>query len=383
LAAVIRFLPDDWVDIVMRPFDMVSPEANTYVEIAAPDVRLAAAVLLVLAVLLLWRKRAGTARATAWLLALLAASAAIWLGTTGNGRYFIAWLVLLGPLCLGLVRLLPTSAGRKFFLASALIAAQLFVLAENSPWGSWTWVEWDDAPYFQVETPPTEPATYVTIANISYSLLAPQFPADSRWVGLGGGIAKRDAPVVDKILSTSTRLTLLVPAITAETRADGRPSAAAAEALSRLLKPHGLSLRGSEQCRHLASEGMQKIVHRQRTAPPAAKYGFWLCPLQYHPVAAPQPGEEDPAAKAVFQAVERMCPRFFAGDSPPLQISGGWVKHYDSDTKVYVLDDGSAYYKFWRSLNAVKIGTAEEIRSNRASIDCSKIRAPNWRRGGP
>ena len=157
---MIRFLPDDWVDVLMRPIDMVAPEANVYVEIAAPDIRLAAALIAASALLVLWRWRTSPARPTLALLALLIVSMVPWLATTGNGRYFIAWLVLLGPLCIGLIRPLPMATGKKLALGGALIIGQLFVLSENPPWRTWTWLNWTEAPYFQIDPPPAEPVSY-------------------------------------------------------------------------------------------------------------------------------------------------------------------------------------------------------------------------------
>jgi hypothetical protein len=383
---VIRFTPDDWLDVTMRPFDMAAPEANSYVEIAAPDLRLAAAVMLACAVLLLWRRRAPGGKPVLWLLALLVASFAVWLATTGNGRYFIAWLLLLGPLCVGLTRLLPMPGRAKLLVAGGLVAAQVFLVTQNSPWGAWSWLSWTDPPYFQIDTPPAEPATYVTIANISYSLIAPQFPPESRWISLAAGVSKRDAPVVDKLLDTSVRLILMVPAIPSQTLPNGQPSATLADALVTLLRPHGLFLRSPVQCQHLPSAGLARIGQRQGAQPQPGnpkKFGFWLCPLEYRPGAASVPSPVDPGIHELFEAVERLCPRFFPGGAAPMKITGGWLKQYDTDTKVYVLDDRPVFYKFWRSLNPVDIGTRQQLLDGRASIDCTKIRAPNWRRGGP
>jgi hypothetical protein len=382
---MIRFLPDDWLDVVMRPFDMVAPEANSYVEIAAPDVRLAAAVLLAGAVLLLWRRRAGDARPVMRLLALLLVSIGVWLATTGNGRYFIAWLVLLGPLSVGLVRLLPMTAAKRLLLGATLVAAQVFVLTQNPPWGSWSWTTWTDSPYFQVDAP-SEPATYVTIASISYSLVALQFPTQSRWISLASGVSPRDAPFVHQLLASSQRLRLLAPAIPGQILPDGKPSAGTIEALGRLLRPQGLLLQPAG-CELLRSKGLAGVALRRGAVVNTDKdnqFGFWACALNYRPDAAPTtPDDGDPAVVPVFDAVERMCPRFFPAGGVPMKINGGWVKRYDSDTKLYLLDDGTALYKFWRSVNPTVIGKREQILAGHVEVDCSKIRAPNWRRGGP
>jgi hypothetical protein len=384
---IIRFIPDDWIDVVMRPFDMVAPEANTYVEIAAPDIRLAVAVLLLGAVLLLWRRRSGTAApATLWLATLLLVSTGVWLYTTGNGRYFVAWLVLLGPLCAGLIRLLPMKRNAKLLLAGLIVAAQGFVLTQDPPWDSWTYTEWTRPPYFQIDPPPADPATYVTIASISYSLLIPQFPPESSWISLAGGIDPLQAHFVDQLLASSRPVRLLAPAVPGETEAHGAPKPAAAKALQVLLRAHRLFLDEPEKCQLLHSAGLVALGARQgmKVTPEVQRdFGFWICPVVYRPGAAPPSSGADATTMAVFEAIERMCPRFFPNGGGPERIEGGWVKRYESDTRVYLADDGTAAYKFWRSINQVIIGSSKQILAGEATIDCTKIRAPNWRRGGP
>lgn len=383
---IIRFIPDNWIDVVMRPLDMASPEANTYLEIAAPDVRLALVVLLACTVLMLWRRRSGSAAPVMWLLGLLLVSTGVWLYTTGNGRYFVAWLVLLGPLCAGLVRLLPFQAGAKLLLAGLIVAAQGFVLTQDPPWDSWTYTEWTKPPYFQIDTPPADPATYVTIASISYSLLIPQFPPESSWISLAGSIDPNQAHHVEQLLTSSRPVRLLAPAVPGQFEPSGAPKPAAAEALRTLLRPHGLFLDEPEKCQLLHSGGLVSLGARQGmnvTPEVERRFGFWICPVAYRPSAAPPSSGADAKTIAVFEAIERMCPRFFPPSGDPNRIEGGWVKRYESDTRVYVADDGTAAYKFWRSINQVIIGSSKQILAGEVSIDCSKIRAPNWRRGGP
>lgn len=397
---MIRFEPDDWIDVVLRPFDMVSPEANIYVEVAAPDIRLAAVVVL-LAVLgalaaLRWGRTRQAPRATRTLWALLGLTAlamAPWLFTTGNGRYFIPFLVLSGPLCVGLVRLLPTTAAFRVALASLLVVVQVVAVAEASPWRGWAWLPWRDAPYFQIAQPPaaTE-VNYVTVSTVSYSLIAPQFPPQAGWVsGVSGGETARDRPALRRFLASGRPLVLVAPALPHAMGDDLQPLATAADAIDDLLAINGLSLRRSERCGFLPSQGMAllqqrlKGAHTELGAP--ERTGFWLCPLdlQASAGAAPATPAVAPQLDAVFEAVERLCPRFFRpGEARTQRIAGGHMREYaGADTKVYVLEDGEVMYKFWRSLNAVTIARVPEVLAGQALVDCRAIRAPNWRRGGP
>lgn len=385
---MIRFTPDSWWDVVMRPLDMMSPEANIYVEVAAPDVRMAAALLLGIAVLACWsrvRTRADR-RPALWLLLFTLVAMVPWLATTGNGRYFTPFLLLLGPLCVGLVRLLPLSTSMKFAAIGLLVLIQGALLVQDTPWGKWSLASWSSAPYFQVATPPAQPRSYVTITSISYSLIAPQFPAQSRWMNAGAPLQGRELEYSRKWLADAKSLYLVAPSIPAQTSADGQPSGAVIATFNRLLEPRGLSLASDVRCEFLRSDGLARMAERggrHEYLESPERLGFYLCPLRYDPAAAAKPPAPDPAIEAVFEAVEQMCPRFFPrGEAQTTRDENGANRHYgSSDTRVFVLDEGLVRYKFWRSLNPVTIGTRADVLAGRAHLDCTKIRAGTWRHG--
>ena len=386
---MIRFTPDSLWDVLMRPLDMMSPEGNIYVEVSAPDVRLAAALLLGVAVLACWsRVRARADRRPAlWLLMFTLLAMAPWLVTSGNGRYFIAFLLLLGPLCVGLVRLLPLSASMKFAVIGLLVAVQGTLLLLDTPWAKWSLASWRGAPYFQVAAPPAEPRSYASLTSISFSLIAPQFPEQSRWMNVGAPLQGRELGYARKWLAEAKSLYLVAPSIPAQTSEDGQPSSAVLATFNRMLAPRGLSLGSGVRCEFLRSEGLARMAERsgrKEYLVDPERLGFYLCPMRYDPAAAAKPPAPDPAVEAVFEAVEQMCPRFFPrGEAQTTRDESGANRHYgSSDTRVYVLDEGLVRYKFWRSLNAVTIGSTADVLSGRARVDCTKIRAGTWRNGG-
>jgi hypothetical protein len=391
---MIRFLPDNWMDVVMRPLDMISPEGNIYVETQAPDLRLAAAVLLGVAVLLTSARSRPDRGPALRLLGVTLLAMVPWLVTTGNGRYFTAFLLLLGPLCVGLARLLPLSRLLKFSAIGMLLLLQGFLIAEASPWGSWALAYWGDGPYFQVATPPAQPRSYVTITPISYSLIAPQFPAQSRWMNLSGPFSgENERESARRWLAEARFLTVIVPSLPSQMREGKQPSAGVIKVFNNLMRPRipGLSVAADVHCEFLPSGGLARMALRQG-APndPAilADYGFWLCPAHYDaaaPASAPQDAPNpDRELDGVFEVVEKLCPRFFPpGEAITQRVEGAAMRSYVSDTRVYVMDDGEVLYKFWRSINPVTIGRKAEVLAGRIALDCSKIRAPNWRSGGP
>lgn len=369
----------------MRPFAMAAPNANVYVEVGAPDLRFAVALLVAAAVALLWRRRTGGQRSPAVLALFIFTALAFvpWMMTSGNGRYFVAVLLLAGPLVAGLIHVLPLTKAFRLFLMAGTVVAQITVISLNSPWGSWAWLNWQDAPYFQVDAPEAtvgEPVTYVGLSSISYSLIAPQFPPDARWINIAsGGATPRDSQWVREFIASADRRILVVPSVSAQT-AQGQPTQEVRDSLNELLAPHQMALT-TQPCqvrpsRGLASIGLGKGVAAAKPEV-LAKFSFWLCPLSY-PV--PYQSEQEPAlsvkVEGVFARLEQKCPRFFRpGEGGTRRIKGGAMRQYPgSDMKAYVLDDGAVMYKFWRALNPVLVGRVDDILRNGPTIECDRIR---------
>ena len=259
---MIRFLPDSWRDALLRPFAMAAPDGGVYVEIMAPDFRFAFILLLIpvltlLVVLRPWRKP--PFKPVAILLTTTAMAFVPWMLTTGNGRYFIPFLLVAGPLCLGLVYLLPTTRAFRLAIATCLVVIQATAIYEANPFRLWDWTRWQDAPYFQITLPDdmaNEPRTYVTMSSISYSLIAPLFPAASRWINLSNAPTDTgktlEGRLTRAVLESDTPLTLLVPSIPAYTLADGQPDKEVIRSINFLLAEHRLTMSGSPTCRLIA-----------------------------------------------------------------------------------------------------------------------------------
>jgi len=378
---MIRFKPDTWLEAFLRFFAMIAPDGNVYVEIPAPDLRFAAIVVLAAGVLVSWKRLTSNPRPTLALLAFTLASAVPWLLSSGNGRYYQPILLCAGPLAVALVCLLPLTRMFRLFLAGGLLASQVFVVASNSPFGSWAWLKWESPPYFgvaNVGVEPPVPVTYVTLSSISYSLIAPQFPASSRWMNITSlGQMGRDAAWgQDFLRSAPGPIQLVAPSIQGQVDAEGGPTPEVRQALDILLAPQQLALR-AESCRLLPSGGLAAISGRHQVSALALRTGFWICPLDY-PAKRNIPQAAPPGARidAVFARVEQMCPRFLPpGSTKSTRINGGALRHYPhSDMKVYVLDDDTVLYKFWRALNPVQIGTVDEVMAGTKTMDCNNIR---------
>lgn len=390
---MIRFEPDTWSDALLRFFAMAAPDANVYVEIAAPDLRFAALVLAAAALAVCWRRLVPRPMSVVALLASLLVATIPWLTTSGNGRYFMPMLVFVGPLVAGLLYVLPLTRSFRFFLAAGLLVAQGFVITQRSPFDAWAWLPWGQDGYFQVDAPKGDanaaPTTYVTLTSISYSLIAPQFPASSRWMNIttAGGLARDKAWALQFLEASKGPLTLIVPTIPGLLAPDGGPTPAVRKTLDDLLAPQRLALAPGGSCGLLHSRGLAAIGVKSPPPDIQAQIGFWTCPLKYPVERAPAqavPGR--PRADATFARIEQSCPRFFPpGSASTMPAEGGVVRYYgESDMKLYVLDDGKVLYKYWRALNPVLVGTVEGVLAGNEKVDCSHIPGRSgtpWERG--
>jgi hypothetical protein len=380
---MIRFLPDTWADALLRPLAMAAADAGVYVETRAPDWRFAAAVLLgaiVLFSLRGWKQRfPPVALLALWLVVAFV----VWLTTSGNGRYFMPGLLIVGPLCIGLAARLPGTRDLRLAVAVGLVAVQGWVVVVADPWGSWGLGTWDKAPFFPValdEEAVREPATYVTMTGISYSLIAPMFHPESRWVNISSlpdaSQPSPDGQRIAALLRESSRIRLVVPSRPDHMTPEGQPSSELLAVMNAMLSAQRLRMAEPPRCRLLPSRGLATVGAKVDKLPPDVleKMGFWVCDLQY-PAPAPEPQKLPGAGVSrVFELVEHQCPRFYKpGQTSASRVEGGWLRAYpDSDLRVYVMDDGNVYYKYWRALNPELLGHVPDILAG-GEVPCTSV----------
>lgn len=380
---MIRFEPDTLLDALVRPIGMAVPAGGIYAEILAPDLRF----VFVLVLLLAWlayrvRLRAPAATRTLALLACIALSFIPWLITSGNGRYFMPMLLLVGPLCIAMLHQLPVRQGARLGAAAFMLLAQLALLHEVQPWQSWGLAPWRNGPAFGIDVPKDlrdTPATYISLSGISYSLIAPSFHPDSRWMNLSSqGARPEEADSADlrrvrKLLDTSPVIYGIVPSANRNGTERLMPDEQA-DAIDLGIAGFGLQIR-RPSCRVIASEGLTSMGMRaDQQISDKEPRGFWVCRLDRLTGKAAPPKPRIPAeVEAAMDAVEKQCPRLFPpGNAATTLLPAGYRRFYsESDMRLYVMDDGRVMFKYIRALNMVEVGSKSTVVAPDFHMDCN------------
>lgn len=385
---ILRFSPDTWRDALFRPLAMAAPDAFVYIELHAPDFRFALVLLLMLVLTALaWKKAVTVPRPLKVLTATMWLAFVPWLVTSGNGRYFIPFLLCVGVVCMALLYRLPATRGMRASLALLLLAMQAYAVFSVNQMDRWGFVKWSKAPYFEIVPTPgitDKPHTFVSITQVSYSLVAPQFHPDSRWISVSHlpdrSTNHPDYWRVQQIFKDAASLQLIVNALPGSSTPQKQPNEATRAYLNGVLAAQHLQLATNGHCSVVRSRSMALLSYDDSSLDEKklALAGFWACPLALAPNV---PFEQslkvnDPRLNAIFQKVEQACPRLFMpGQNIAFKIDDGFRRTYtDSDMWVMVLNGIGVMYKYWHALNPVLIGTEEQVLRGDFKLDCNNIR---------
>ncbi|MES2786653.1 MAG: hypothetical protein V4684_14420 [Pseudomonadota bacterium] len=380
-----RFLPDTWREALLRPIAMASPDGNVYVEIMAPDLRFVFIALLAIVWLISARRAQPRPLAPLVMLGFVTAAFVPWLATSGNGRYFLPILLAAGPLCIAIVYWIPWSRFVRLSVALGILTLQTAVAVETRPWVGWNLGAWGDGPSFDIALSPRfreTPGTFITITSMSYSLIAPAFHPKSNWINISvlhtDETVSQEARKAHAIFRNAPVLHLIVPSKPAYMTPEGLPRDLLLDEVDRQIGPQRLAVDRSQTCELAPSRGLARVAigHLEKASSEnVSRLGFWICKLRY-PVAVAPAAPLDASIEDAFDQIEKSCPRFFpprtASTSP---VANGRVRNYAGvDMKLYVLDDGNVYYKYWRAMSPVLIASAQDVVAPGYKMTCDNIR---------
>lgn len=195
-----RFIPESLSEALLLPVRALVPEPNVYVEVWAPDVRFCALFVLLACVAVKFVRRPAKhvetertgaqpeSRALAWLIAIWSFSYVLWLYTSGNARYFIPSLLLLGPLIVALsLRLIGAHRFAVYALALLLFWQVAFESVSQHRWSPSGWTQ----TWFEVRAPEKlarTPYLYLSPTVQTATYLAPFLHSGSAFANVGGQV---------------------------------------------------------------------------------------------------------------------------------------------------------------------------------------------------
>lgn len=345
-----RFTLDSVSAALAFPFRMIALDRSLYSENFAPDLRFAALLLLAVALAAAGAMRklppAGALRAVdGRLLGFFAAALALWLLTSANGRYGLIVLLLAG-VCLARIgeRLLPAPAARVALALLLALQVGMTVMASPARWfiaEPWSkrWLAYD-VPQRALR----EPALYLTAKVLPMAVLAPFVNPGSSFVNFRGQ---------HSIPPDSPRLALLLERYRGRVRTlgrdlalvAGRPPAAALRAYDQTFARIGLRVDPTD-CFTIAwrpdsSDGLSRAANwLAAPLPPHEPLSAVSCALRPTP-RDPAEAERERRISALFDRIERACPRVFRGQTALTEpVLNGWTRYYnDLDARLEAFGD--------------------------------------------
>jgi hypothetical protein len=350
-----RFAPQDLAAALAFPFRMVVLDRALYSEIFAPDLRFAALVVAAVGVVL--RKEASSKfQSTDWrLLGFFALAALLWLATSANARYGMVVLLLAGvSLARVAERALPLGAARVAL--GLLLALQLVMTVMAAP-PRWYLAEPWSKRWFPYEVPSRalrEPALYLTLETQPMAVAAPFVHPGSSFVNVRGQHSlPADAP----------RLLALLERHRGRVRTLVRAPEFAEGTLARI----GFGIERGD-CFTLAwrpdtGDAVSRAANWLSRTPPAGEplslVSCGLRPVARDPVRA----ETERRVSALFDRIEKECPRVFRGQTAVTEPYGsGWIRLYtDLDARLEAIG-GRLVLNRYRAGLLVELGTLEQWR---------------------
>lgn len=387
---MLRFVPDTWLDLLLRPLLLVDPVAGLYTEIQAPDWRYLAVVLLLPAVAVSARGRLLLRQTSGRVMLGLTLAFYTWTAVSGNGRYFIWGLLLIGPLAVALARALPATRSARNTVIVGLLALQGFSVWLTFEPNAWMLRPWGraDSPQIAAGALTQQPAVFITVGSISHSILVPLFHPESRWSNVGGQMDLRagtreyaklqlllDAPLPHYGVIRATRLVMTD---------QQQPTEHAWAIIKRSFARYAVA--PTERPCTFAPAHLGGLPYDLKTTQ-ENESGFWFCEIRRtrDNVVDSEDMRVAPELDDVFAQVEARCPRYFPpGNAVTRRMDEGVVRHYShSDTSVSINDAGAVYFKNMRALNPTEIGPVAAVRAGRFNLDCQRLPghyAPPWAR---
>jgi 4-amino-4-deoxy-L-arabinose transferase-like glycosyltransferase len=374
-----RFIPAGPADYITRLWEIARPKQFIWIEPFVPDLRLAAlafvAMLLgvVVAVRKVWpRARAGRAclgRLDAQLAVFVAISYVLWMGTSGNARYALPLLLVVGLLLVRVtwavfsLKVARVAAGTLLVLQFAYFVDVGDHRYKSSPW--------DDAPYLDVRVPSRlvdEPFLHLPVGLQTHASVAPFFNANGAMMNpIGQWSLRTDGVVGERVQALLKqwhgRTRILLPLGMAAERGK---TAQFDLLMSKMLYRLGLDIDWTD-CLHIAfGPSIQGTSANKQIA------GLYSCMAKDKGQIDPTFEAERPLVDAAFKTIETSCPSIFG---PAGTVSerglGKWQRFYPNTDAIVTASFTEGVFVSQARTNIDRpLGTIDELIAGKTRFKC-------------
>jgi hypothetical protein len=395
-----RFHPGTLQEFLVRPFRMLSAHSMVHTESRAPDLRYAVLFLALAAWALASLRPSPTrggshavpaVRADArpgasnrvllgvtagWIVAWL-----LWLGLSGNSRYFLPMGCVAGVmLALLLQRLYLRWRDGTLIVVGVILLAQGVQFAVATDWKR-DGLRWS-GPWLTTEFPGRfrdEPFLFLSASFLSGSAFLPYWHPSSGMMTITGFYAlgpdrpggARAQALIESNVDRLRILLPLPPGAVDRTTLPGPPSD-----LDVYVRRFGLRVDPTD-CEFVRLE-----ANLRGKATEAASTNRWTsfltCRLERAPGAAEAYARDVQFPDAVFDRVEAACPNLFHPPRPVTEQMPRWVRVYNMGSEMQLwIEDGTVRYRSpIYGGEPVEIGAAKDWASAPQVIDCSRKYVP-------
>lgn len=393
-----RFLPRNILDAVTLPLRMASLEPWEYTEPVAPDLRFLA-LILVASIGLAWalfRSKANwtgqaaiqLSRIQSGLFVYFGTSLTLWLASSGNGRYGLSLLLLIGPLLVSTVyRIFNIPVA--MLVTSIILILQIFhmTIGGNPRWGAVAWkTDW-----FNNFSPPSSltqrPYLYLSMGLQSLSFIVPKLHPDSAFVNIvgqwpipseGHGSAKLRSML--KKYNTQTRILTALPK---SEYVGGKPTKEAIFVINDSLDRLNLKINQAScqvfQMQLFEETGLGEVGSHKRDIVAKAHdpEPMLSCVVVAKQVRDSKLVRTERHLTPLYHAFETTCPELFSPPGAALEKVDKYWKRFYSNSDITLWSDGVwLFYSRIRGTTNVVIGKVSDFENGVRHISCTEMPRP-------
>ncbi len=371
-----RFVPESFIDGLLFPLRAVLPTPWLYQELRSPDIRIIAACILIMVIVVFLRQKLRASVAGTLTVSFFVVSSALWLITSGNGRYAVQLFLMVGVLVAWcLLQVFNKSQAKNILLGVVLLQLIGFYVGGNFRWSEQNFSnEWFS--YIVPEQLLKQPALYLILDINSYSFLASKVHPASIFATLSGQISlPLSDPLKNYLTDAENKVSGNVRSITeallepkGAIQDNGLPIIEGYQLRSRLM--YVMDSRFSRFGYELDKKDCVFIPRNMAQTDVNAKLLF-SCRLKKNPEVLAKFVQDVKPIDVVFNSIESKCPDLFSPHISVTEKYGDlWRRDYSGSEAMMYVSAGSVWLSYATKIGVVNLGAFSDLTKGVENVKC-------------